>query len=337
MRSPGREALETYLARLAPGSRRAMAGCLDRIAARLTGESAERFPWEELRYRHTSVIRAWLAETYSPAYATKHLAALRGVLREAWRLGGLSAEAYSRAVDLEPVRGERLPGGRALAAGEIRALFEACAADRKRARGARDAALLALLYGAGLRRAEVEPLTLACLDLETGALRVLGKGNKERTVYLSGGALYAVRDWIAVRGVASGFLLSPVDRGGRPVSEASLGPQSVIAICYRLAEAAGIPRFSPHDLRRSFASDVIDATGDLSATQQLLGHASVKTTTRYDRRGERAKRKAAGELHVPYVNGSVPNDGSPGRVSSRRAADGAGGSFLPSHPAATGH
>jgi len=107
--------------------------------------------------RRTSA-RGLLADgRYAPSTANRHLAALRGVLKECWRLGYVSAEEFQRAADLEPVRGSRLPRARALRPGEVLALFAACEdfeSDKKPAMAARDAAILALLYGSGLRRAE---------------------------------------------------------------------------------------------------------------------------------------------------------------------------------------
>jgi len=97
-------------------------------------------------------------------------AALRGVLREAWRLGYVGADDFHRAVDLPPVRGTTLPRGRALPPGELRALFGVIAEDARPATRAWDAALLAVLYGAGLRRAEAVALDVADYDAETGAL-----------------------------------------------------------------------------------------------------------------------------------------------------------------------
>ena len=140
------------------------------------GLDAWTLPWAQLRYAHTHAIRATLAEKYAPATANRYLAALRGVLREAWRLGQMTGEDLARAVDLPPVRGTRLPAGRAVTAGELAALFASCEPTPG---GVRDAALLAVLYGSGMRRAEVAALRLDDFDAEQASLRVLrGKGAK---------------------------------------------------------------------------------------------------------------------------------------------------------------
>src|SRR5215831_17584200 len=110
------------VARLGAGSRRAMRQALEMIAALASGGTltVERFPWAALRYQHTAAIRSQLMEKYSPA-ANKILAALRGVLQEAWRLGYMTAEDYHRAADVPNIKAQTLPRGGALAAGEITA------------------------------------------------------------------------------------------------------------------------------------------------------------------------------------------------------------------------
>jgi site-specific recombinase XerD len=235
----------------------------------------------------------------NPSTVNLHLAALRGVLRACWRLGLMDGEEYHRAADVPSVRGSTLPKGRALGAGEIRALFDACASDPSPA-GRRDAALLAVMYGAGLRRAEVATLQTGDMDAETGSLAVRGKGGKERLVYLANGAAAAMTDWLAVRGAEPGPLFLRIRKDGQ-ISAKGLTAQAVYLALRKRAEQAGVERFSPHDLRRTFVGDLLDAGADVSMVQRLAGHAQVTTTVRYDRRPERAKQKAAGMLFVPYT------------------------------------
>jgi site-specific recombinase XerD len=291
-----------YLARLAPGSRRAQETALAKIADMLSSGAcdADTLPWERLRYQHTAKVRAELVELFAPATVNRYLSALRGVLREAWRLGLVPAEDYQRAADLEGAHGSTLPAGRGLDAGELRALFAACAADPNQTSGARDAALLAVLYGGGLRRAESVTIDLADYEPETGLLTVRhGKGHRERTAYATNGSRDALEAWLAVRGDAPGPLFCPVDKAGRVTVRFMTG-QAVLYMLRRRAEEAGVRKFSPHDLRRSFISDLLDAGADIATVQRLAGHANVTTTARYDRRGEETKRRAAALLHVPF-------------------------------------
>src|SRR3989442_5704690 len=172
-----------YLARLAPSSRRTMLAALNAMGNLLSDDRCDAWSldWPQLRYRHTTAVRALLADgRYAPSTANRHLAALRGVLKECWRLGYVSAEDFQRASDLEPVRGSRLPRGRALQPGEVRALFAACEDDdqKKPAMAARDAAILALLYGSGLRRARAVGLDISDYDRESGQLKGTGQAHK---------------------------------------------------------------------------------------------------------------------------------------------------------------
>jgi len=298
---PSAHSVLVYLARLAPGSRRTMRQALDVVAHLLSDSHADAItlPWALLRYQHTQAVRARLAERYQPATVNKTLAALRGVLREAWRLGQIAADDYHRAVDLRGVSAHTLPRGRALSAGEIRALFAVCAADRSPA-GARDAAVFALLYGAGLRRQEIVQLDVDDFDDESGAVKVrVGKGRKDRVAYSFNGSLRAMRAWLDVRGSEPGPLFVPVLKGGDLVVRRMI-PHAVYKLVQKRAQQARVKAFSPHDLRRSFVSELLDAGADIATVQRLAGHANVQTTVRYDRRGEAAKRRAAELLHVPF-------------------------------------
>lgn len=126
----------------------------------------------------------------------------------------MSAEEWERVKEIRPAKGERLPAGRDASQGELAALLGACGRDPSPA-GARDAAMVALLYCTGMRRSELAGLDLADHDPLTGELRVRrGKGRKERLVYAVGGAATALADWLDLRGDEPGALFSPVNKGG---------------------------------------------------------------------------------------------------------------------------
>jgi len=294
-----RHPVAVYLASLANGSRRTMAQALHHAAELFSGgrADAESLDWSAVRYQHVAALRTALTEQGAkPATVNKKLAAVRGVLRECWRLGLVSGEDFARVADVKGVRGTTLPAGRALSAEEVQRIKEAC--DPSTAAGLRDRAALALMARAGLRRAE-----LVALDAEdfqdgrgssgSGTLRIRGKGSKERLVPLTNGALQAVRDWIEVRGVEPGALLLPVRRGGTIAWGRRLTTSAVWKRLREIARAAGIGDVSPHDLRRTACTALLDAGVDLGTAGKILGHASVETTKRYDRRDERAMIRAA--------------------------------------------
>ncbi len=274
---------------------------LETVTRLVTGamDQFENFEWSSMRYEHVVALRSRLSESgLSPASVNATLCAIRGVAREAWNLGLMSTDDYTRIDGVKGLRSSRLPSGRMLSPGEIAALFQACRAD-KTAAGRRDAAILGLLLGAGLRRAECAGLQLSDFNREEASLRVRGKGDKERLTYLNNGALDALLDWLVVRGNAAGPLLTRVNQRGM-IQPGGLTDQAIYNALAKRASEAEVAHFSPHDLRRTTASNLIDLTGDLSAVQGLLGHASVNTTVRYDMRGENAKKRAAGAWHLPY-------------------------------------
>lgn len=290
-----------YLAGLGSAKSRAgMLSALGTIARELGMADPKNVPWASLRYQHVVALRARFAPRYAPASTNKLLAAVRGVLREAMRLGQMSAEDCARSCDVRGVRGSREPAGRALEGAELTALLDAC--DGSTMVGARDGAIVALLYGAGLRRAEAVSLDLVHLDQASGALRVLGKGDKERTTYVPPGALRAVLAWLAVRGSAPGPLFLGVSKGDRPTVR-RLSDSAITFILERVGARAGVAAFTPHDMRRTCISDTLDAGGDITTVARMVGHAQITTTQRYDRRGDRAKKKTAGLLRVPFKGG----------------------------------
>jgi integrase len=289
-----------YLAGLSPGSRPAMRQALNALAQLLSNGHCDALTlnWAALRYKHTAAVRAVLMEKYSPAYANKMLSALRRVLKEALRLELMDARDFSRAVDIRNVKVSKELQGRALDESEIAALMQVCFDDPTPI-GYRDAALIAILRGSGLRRGEVVALNVADFDPNSGAIKVQGaKGGKDRTVYLPDAAISVVQDWRGVRGEVSGPLLCHINKAGCVVLR-RLTSQAVLFILQKRGEQALVANFSAHDFRRTFISELLDNNVDISTVQKLAGHATPDLTARYDRRGEQTKRRAVQGLSIP--------------------------------------
>jgi len=289
-----------YLGTLSPGSRASMRYALDAIARVLTDNSCDAMTlnWAALRYKHTAAVRAAFSQKYAPAYVNKLLSALRRVLKEALRLELIDAVDFSRAIDIQNVKASKQLRGRILTQEEIAALMQVCFDDPTPA-GYRDAALIAILRGCGVRRSELVNLNLSDLDLNTGAVFVRhGKGGKDRTVYLPDSGLAVVSDWLSLRGNEDEPLLCQINKSGRIVRQ-RLTSQAVLFILLKRGQQIGVENFSAHDFRRTFISELLDNGEDISTVQRLAGHANTNQTARYDRRGEETKRRAVQKLSIP--------------------------------------
>lgn len=309
-----------YLSSLRESGRRSMKAGLEAIARMASHDtlSWNEFPWHRIRYAEARVIVNWLQQTYpAPATANAYRSALRGVLRECWQQGLLEGDEWARIQSIKPARGERLPRGRHIEAEEIERLYVLLAGEGTVV-AARDAAWFAVVYSSGgVRLEESLTLTLAQFSVEENAFRVVGKGNKERKVWLSESAAAALRAWLAIRGLRPGYVFVPVARDRTTLLHGRrLGQSTVREMCDRRSKQAGIEHMTPHDWRRTSIGDVIDMTGDLSLAQQLAGHASAVTTGRYDRRPERRRRSAARRLVVPYGQQPIRQGDSDGDSSN---------------------
>src|SRR5207237_7011220 len=174
---------------------------------------------------------------------------------------------------------------KALREDEVTSLISAVVGHDPIAR--RDRAILEVLYGGGLRISELVGLSLSDLDVDGGSLRAFGKGSKERIVPLVGMAREAVRDWLAPsgrgalephqwarRGDAEAVFLN--FRGGR------LSRQGAWGVVRRYGERVGLgEKLTPHVLRHSCATHLLDHGADIRVVQELLGHASISTTQVY--------------------------------------------------------
>ena len=294
-----------YLATLtSPASRATMASHLRTVAELLFSDPRiGSVPWTAVDYTQLALLRARLTDLYRPATVNVKLQALRGVLKAAWLQGSFPADTYHRLVSVPLVRGTRLPAGRSLASAEINALFESCAGGDLL--GARDAAAVALLYGGGLRRNEALCLTTRSLvDRPGPGVTLVGKGSVERFVPLPAGSLAAVAAWtrrLPDREAGVPLLVRLLPSGALPADCAPLSSTGLAAALRARGRAAGIPAFTPHDLRRSYITHLLEADADLGTVRRLAGHRSVGTTDRYDRRADAVLLETVKVLDVPYV------------------------------------
>jgi integrase/recombinase XerC len=223
-------------------------------------------------------LRAYVVALHEAGYAkssvSRRLASLRSFFRFAQR-EGLSDQ--NPAKPLRNPRGERkLP--HFLSTDEIGQLLSAPRGSESQ--GLRDRAILETMYSAGLRVSELVGINDDDLDLEDGLVRVRGKGKKERLAPLGSFAIKAVRNWLRVRNLASR------NQRGNPVFTNKFGTRLTTRSVARMLEKyllqTGLDlRTSPHTLRHSFATHLLDRGADIRSVQELLGHKSLVTTQIY--------------------------------------------------------
>ena len=281
-----------------PRSRQTMASFLGIVAGMLGATSLESCSWGSLRRHHVMAVTELLRDTArATATVNTYLSALKGVAKEAWMLRLMDVESFQHIRAVRNLRGSRLPRGRALPPDEIRSLFGACE-DDDTSIGVRDAAMLAVILGCGLRRSEAVGLDFRDVVTHERALRVLGKGNKERLAYMPAGTWQRLQKWIEeVRGEKDGPLFTRIRRFDTLTND-RLTDQAVYHVLQVRQRQAGIGKCAPHDLRRTFATAMLDNGEDLITVKDAMGHASVTTTQQYDRRGEVRLRRARDRLDL---------------------------------------
>jgi len=199
----------------------------------------------------------------------RKLATVRSLFKYLGREGIIAQSPAATVVT--PKKDHRLP--RVLSTEDAARLMDNPGATQPRS--LRDQAMLETLYSAGVRVAELVGLNIEAVDLDAGAATVMGKGRKERVVWLGEKAVAALRAYLEQDGTTKGPLFRN-RRGGR------LTTRSVERIVTtQCRDLQNFPAMTPHTLRHSFATHLLDGGADLRAIQDMLGHASLSTTQRY--------------------------------------------------------
>lgn len=288
MNHPKKNAAEAYLSTL--GSARSyhtIKSCLNRVAHVLGAEDYESYDWSRLRRSDwQKVLNSLKAQNSVGSTINLYLNVFRCVAREAWSLDVLPQSVYLKIKAIKGVRYERLPRGRSLPVSDIEKLLDSC--NDGTIRGKRDKALICVMVGCGLRRAEAVSLELQNYNPDDRSLTFIGKGNKQRRVFLPDIFKNSIRDWLLIRGYGPGVLFPRIAPGAdkNKLIFRKMLASSVYRILQHRVELAQMSKLTPHDLRRTFATQMLQNGCDLLILQKAMGHASVVTTARYDLRGE---------------------------------------------------
>ncbi|MEA5670869.1 tyrosine-type recombinase/integrase [Pseudomonas sp. MH2] len=287
-----------YLARLAPSSQLTMRYILQDAADRLGFADCDiaAGPWHLIEPGHViALVAALRADGFAPNTSSLYVNAVRGVMNEAWRQGLIDHEHLLRIREVKPASGTRLPPGRNLRRSLIRELMEVCAAD-PRPQGVRDAAIIALLYGTGMRKSESVDIDLCDVDFHERSLQVLGKGNRQLVKYAPAWAFDKLQAWLDLRRAQlpegtgdDPFLFNRIRRGSH-ITRARITKHAIYYIARQRGAQVGA-KIMPHDFRRAFITRVIEEH-DLSIAQKLAHHVNIQTTAGYDRRDDNERRRA---------------------------------------------
>ena len=299
-RSREHPAFTVYLDSLAPSGRRSIQSTLETAISCLNiRKSAATFPWHTLTYEQVQRVRAVMLERgYAARSINVTLAAIRSVLRTSFQLEMVGADAVMRVVAVKPVRLSGKPAGRALTTIELRELLAAGRIGSQPATCARDIALLCVAVGGGLRVSELVALDVDDIDVESGALIVRsGKGRRFRTLHMPAKAVSAVRRWMRFLPEDEGPLWRPISKNNS-ILATRLTTSGVSHVLAELARRADIDTFSPHDLRRTFITRLLQQGVDLSFVRLLAGHADISTTVSYDRRDASELKNISRQLKI---------------------------------------
>jgi len=244
---------------------------LEQLAAFVTRERGEAVTAADVDHLLLRRYLALLGKSVKKSSTGRKLAAIRSFFRYLLR-SGIVAKNPAELI-ATPKKENRLPFH--LDIDQVTTLVEAPSDDHRYA--LRDRAILEMLYSCGLRVSELTGLNIAELDFSGGMVRVMGKGGKERIVPIGSRAITAVHEYLADRGDLAGSGALFLNTRGQRINRRSVAR----IVDDHVLRIAAFKRISPHILRHTFATHMLEGGADLRAIQELLGHASLSTTQKY--------------------------------------------------------
>jgi site-specific recombinase XerD len=265
---------------------------LDSLDSAHSKRAYERHLREFLAWHHSSDLSlckatvqrysAQLRESgLSAATINQRLCAIRKLAEEAADNGALDPQIANGIRAVKGIRQEGTRSGNWLAKQQAQQLLNA--PDIETLKGLRDRAILALLLGCGLRRAEAANLTFDRIQQRDGRwvlVDIIGKRNKVRSVPMPSWTKQAIDEYASAAELTEGIVFCPINKGGR-VANDGMSEQAIYNVVIEYAQSLGLAKLAPHDLRRTFAKLAHKGGSGLEQIQLSLGHRSIETTERY--------------------------------------------------------
>ena len=295
-----------YLSTLhSKSSRITMKSKLHHVAELIGCQSIADVDWDEMLPEQVLALMVKLeTEGKKGSTINSYLSALKGVAHASWLAQQMDHERLLRIQAIKQVRYHRLPTGRSISFRESAQLLKAF--DVRTPGGARDHAAAALFLGCGIRRSECAEALMENYNDYEKSLRIVGKGNKERIVYLPNETAEALDYWIRrFRGTDKGPLICRIFKGGHVAPGKGIDPRTIGTIMKEYMEKVMDEdpttmhlHFSTHDFRRTFATRLLSDNVDIVSVQKMMGHASVTTTAQYDRRADEERKRIAQKIKL---------------------------------------
>lgn len=290
------KAVKAYLSGFGPGSRPTIRSALGQAAEVLGWSSVagrlENLPWHTLTADHLVHLKEAWESRLEPSTTSLYMHAVRGLAQSCLVHGLITSEAYVLLKFVKvPKSSNKVGRGRSVEKKYRDDLIANCLSD-DRLQGVRDAAIIALLFGSGIRRSEAANLLDQNINIDSGEIVLKVKGSNTVTKHLTAWALPHLKAWRDVRrakGIYEGRFFNRISKSGT-MSEKCITHRGIYYVLEQRSIRANLPFLvKPHDARRTMGTSMIEEHGELIA-QRVLGHASLSTTKIYDKRSDKVLR-----------------------------------------------
>ncbi|WP_445427969.1 tyrosine-type recombinase/integrase [Alishewanella sp. HL-SH05] len=292
-----------YLGRLSPTSRSSIASQLNSVAKLMNWPDDYGSYFAKIDYQQALLIRAVLTNVgWQPRSVNRAMIAIRCIIKVAVMMGQADQKEAAHIATIDRLKHPEHQGT-PLSTKQVDQLFTLLERGRC-AVAKRNLAIFALLLGTGLRRSELVALLLSDYNRRDHTLLVRnGKGNKSRLLFLPKWCQEHIAVWLRERRLEDGFLLCKTYTSGKVVPDVGMTVSSVYRLIKQKLTAIGVPNVSPHDMRRTFITRLLEQNVDINTVRQMAGHADIRTTTVYDKRDHQFMKQAAQTLSYKSAGG----------------------------------